>query len=256
MVRKVIYSYKILDKYWKERNEAFFSLAKLSVTLAKRFYTTVLYCDKATEAEFKKRGIVFDEIVYLSSLRQVNENNYGLAKILAMQEQTEPYLIIDLDTLLFEPILSNHSITYGYKEADPSKEWGAKYIKQYYLDPYQNFKQDIKIDLDWTVFPSNSLVMVQNPYIVTDSYNKILELIGKDYLKSTVQFYEQMLLYAYLQHENVDVGFIYNNPPVVEQEDLYKVNQALSKKFAHFDYYYRQPSCEILVRELAKKFVS
>lgn len=255
MVKRVIYSYKILDKYWKERNDAFYTLARLSVTLAKKHYHTVLYCDKATEAAFKRKGIEFDEIVYLTSLRQVNENNYGLAKILAMQEQTEPYIIIDLDTLLFEPIFSNHSITYGYKEADPSKEWGAKYIKEYYLDPYQNFKEDIEVELDWTTFPSNSLVMVQNPYIVADAYAKILKLIGKDYQRSTVQFYEQMLLYAYLKDEKVDIGFIYENPPVTEQQGLYKVNQALSQKFAHFDYYYRQPSCEILVRELTKIFV-
>lgn len=256
MVTRVIYSYKILHKYWKEKNDLFFTLAKLSVALAKKHYTTVLYCDRGTESVFKKKGIEFDEVIFLPSLKEVNEDNYGLAKILAMQEQTQPYIIIDLDTLLFQPIYSNHTITFGYKEADPSKEWGMNYIREYYLDPYQNFKNKIDIKLDWTVFPNNSVVMVQNPYIVSNVFDKILNIVGKDYKQSTVQFYEQMLLYAYLKDLEVDIGFLYETPPVIEQEDPYELDKVLSKKFAHFDYYHRQPSCEPLIRELSKNFVS
>lgn len=256
MVKKVIYSYKILHKYWKEKNDLFFTLAKLSVNLAKKHYTTVLYCDKGTDYVFKSKGIEFDEVVYLPALKEVNEDNYGLAKILAMQEQTEPYMIIDLDTLLFEPIFSNHTVTYGYKEADPSKEWGVSYIKEYYLDPYQNFKDQVDVKLDWTTFPNNSLVMVQNPYIVTEIYNKILKIIGTEYKQSTVQLYEQMFLYAYLKDCGVDIGFLYDNPPVIEQEEDYEIQNVLSKKFAHFDYYHRQPSCGTLIKILQKKLVS
>lgn len=255
MVKKAIYSYKNIKKYWKQPTDVFYNLAKFSVELTKRHYTTVLYCDKPTHKLFTSKGIEFDEVIYLDTLKQVNENNYGMSKILAMMEQTEPYIILDLDTLLFEPIETPHSITYGYKEGEPEKISGKEYINEYYLRPYTNLKNRIDIDLDWTTFPNNSLVVVKNPFIVREIYEKILKIVDGDYLMTTVQLYEQQLLYNYLKLYNVDIGFLYETQPVGEQTDLYDVNMALSKKFAHLDYYFRQPSCEILIRDLQKKLL-
>lgn len=253
MINRAIYSYKIIDDYWKGQSDTFFELARLSVKLAKRQYKNVVfYTDRKTEKKFKEYGIVFDEVVYLNSLKDVNEHTYGLAKIYAMMEQYEPYVILDFDTLVFEPIETSHTITYGYKEGEPENIGGKEYINNYYLKPYQNLRHKIDIPLDWLVFPNNSFVAVKNPFIVKNAYIKIMDIMKDDLdnQNSTVQFYEQCLLYNYLSHYKTDIGFLYEFAPFSEYLEKYDINTALSKKFIHLDFYFRQPKSEILIKEL------
>lgn len=250
MITRAIYSYKILDDYWKGQSDTFYTLAKLSLKLAKRYYKTVLYCDRITDKKFRENGLIFDEVIILNSLREVNSKNYGLSKIYAMMEETEPYVILDLDTLIFEPINTTHTITYGYKEVEPEKISNKNYVNEYYLDSYNNFKDKIGFELDWLTFPNNSLVVVNNPFIVKEIYQKILKIIDGDYSKTTVQFYEQFLLYNYLKEYKVDVGFLYEFAPFSEFLDKYDVTNAIAKKFIHLDFYFRQPNSEKFIQEL------
>lgn len=250
MIKKAVYSYKLIDDYWKGQSETFYKLARLSLKLAKRHYKTVLYCDRRTDRNFKENDLYFDEVVILNSLRDVNEHTYGLAKIYAMMEQNEPYIMLDLDTLIFEPIITPHTITYGYKEGEPENIAGTRYINNYYLNSYEEFKDRIDIQLDWLTFPNNSLVAVNNPFIVKKMYEKILKIMNGDWTKSSVQFYEQFLLYNYLHYYKTDIGFLYEYSPFAEQLESYDINNALAKKFVHLDFYFRQPKSHILIDEI------
>ena len=260
MITRAIYSYTIIDNYWKGQSDLFFKLAKLSVKFAKRHYKDVaFYTDRKTEKKFREYGIEFDEVVYLPELKGVNEHSYGLAKIYAMQAQNEPYVILDFDTLLFENIQTPHTITYGYKEGEPEVIGGKEYINRYYLEPYQHMRDKIDIPLDWLTFPNNSFVAVKNPFLVKNIYNKILDIMKDDLDKqtTTVQFYEQCLLYNYLAHYKTDIGFLYEYAPFPEHASEYNINLALAKKMIHMDFYFRQPLSEGLLDEIeeATKFV-
>jgi len=252
---KVIYSYKILNKYWKRHSEDFFTLAKLSSSLSRKFYKTTLYTDKYTADIFAKKGILFDEVILLESLKQVTENNYGLAKILAMQEQRDPYIIIDLDTLLFEPVDTCSSITYGYNEVSPDTLVGNKYIYEKYIKFHSLFKDSLPLDLykiDWTIFPNNSLVAVNKPELVTHIYNDILRILDKRYLETSVQIYEQKLLYDYLKDYGVDIKFIYKRPPVLEMQVMdYRLEEIVAKKFIHLDFYFRKKGSKDLIKKIS-----
>jgi hypothetical protein len=247
---RAIYAYKHLDKFWKEPSKDFYTLAKLSTLLAARHYVTTLYTDEFTHEIFKKEGVEFDEVIYLPSLEIVTENNYGMSKVLAMMEQTEPYIILDLDTLIFEPITSDSTVTYGYKEGETDKVEGIHYIQKYYLNSYERYKHKIDLTIDWSIYPNNCLVAVKNPFIIREIYTKVLEIIDNDYFNSTVQFYEQKLLYDFLVSYDTDIRFLYERTPVPEKESMYEVMDVVTKKFAHLDYYFRQPNCVKLLPKL------
>ena len=251
---RVIYSYKILKKYWKNHSDDFFTLAKLSSALSTRLYDTTLYTDTDTSLLFKQKGIEFNNVVILDSLNQVTENNYGLAKILAMQEQTEPYIILDLDTLLFEPINFSNTITYGYKEISPDTLVGVDYIQEQYIKFFNLFKDGLKINtqkIDWSTYPNNSLVQVNNPTLISNIYQDILKILNGRFLQSSVQYYEQKLLYDYLADYNVDINFIYPKPPIMEMQlEEYRIQDIIAKKFVHLDFYFRQEQSKQIVKEL------
>lgn len=253
MITRAIYSYKLIENYWKGQSDEFFKLAALSVKLAKRHYRNVaFYTDRKTERKFKEYGIEFDEVIYLDSFKNVNEHTYGLSKIYAMMEQVEPYVILDFDTLLFENIQTSHTITYGYKEGEPENIGGTRYINRYYLQPYEELKDKIDIQLDWLIFPNNSFVAVKNPFLVKRIYEKILDIVKPhlDNPKNTVQFWEQCLLYNYLAYYKTDIGFLYEYAPFPEHTSEYDVNLALAKKMIHMDFYFRQPKSDKLVDEI------
>lgn len=253
MITRAIYSYTLIDNYWKGQSDEFFKLAKLSVKLAKRHYRDVaFYTDRKTERKFKEHGIEFDEVIYLPEMKDVNEHSYGLAKIYAMMKQIEPYVILDFDTLLFENIQTSHTITYGYKEGEPEVIGGKEYINRYYLEPYQHMRNKIDIPLDWLTFPNNSFVAVKNPFLVKNIYEKILDIMKDDLDKqtTTVQFYEQCLLYNYLAYYKTDIGFLYEFAPFPEHASEYNINLALAKKMIHMDFYFRQPKSIQLIDEI------
>lgn len=260
MITRAIYSYTILNDYWKGQSDDFFELAALSVKLAKRHYKNVaFYTDRKTEKKFKEYGIEFDEVIYLPEMKDVSEHTYGLAKIYAMMKQITPYVILDFDTLVFENIQTPHTITYGYKEGEPENIAGVKYINRYYLQPYEELKDKIDIPLDWLTFPNNSFVAVKNPFLVKNIYEKILNIMKNDMDNplNTVQFWEQCLLYNYLAYYKTDIGFLYEYAPFPEHSAEYDLNLALAKKMVHIDFYFRQSKSIELIKQIeeATKYV-
>jgi hypothetical protein len=244
MSSKLIYSYIFLKNFWKGHSTEFFKLAKLSVELSKRYYDEVImYTTKESEVIFNKNGIYFDTVKYFTDTSNITEHSYGLPKIKAMIDQKDPYIIIDLDVLLFEKINSHNTITYGYSEVNKISSIDKDYINKYYHQPYKHIEDKINFELEWGVFPSNSLVVVNNPIIVSHAYKEILKLIDNvDFRKPnplTVQFYEQFLLYNYLLNCKVDMGILYDQNPFHILTSNCETELLISKKFGHMDMYNR-----------------
>lgn len=259
-----------MEQFWKPKDEYFWNLAKLSVEYSNKFYTTVLYSDKRTYDIFTSKGIVFDEWVDMSKeFHKITIHNYSMAKIESMIRQTTPYVVLDLDILLFEKIHSPHSVTFGFKEVDTTsidtlhaKGSHLDYINEYYKKYYDRFRNnvvDTPVDFDWCVFPNNSIVIVNNPHIVSEVYQYILNLLGDDIYKIpptyTAQFYEQFLFYNYLKYYNTDIGFIYDktpNPKFDKKENDFK--HLYSNKFLHLESYDKDSDMRSVIDYLKKQW--
>lgn len=245
MSKRAIYSYIFLNNFWKGHPDVFFDLAKLSVNLAKKHYDDViLYTNRDSEIIFQNHGITFDKIEYISDFDDITEYSYGLSKIKAMIDQTDPYVILDLDTLVFERINTTHTVSYGYTETKLKDVSDFNYINEYYITPYNNIHERIDVNLRWDTFPNNSFVDINNPIIVNRAYEKILDIIdGIDFTTDnelTVQFYEQFLLFNLLNNWDVDVGFLYSHNTFSSFDfNDGDIDYLISKKFIHIDSYHK-----------------
>jgi hypothetical protein len=258
---KAVFAYKILENFWKPRDDYFFKLAKVSVDYASNLYPTVLYSDKNTFDILKQNNIIFDEFVDCTEFFSiVQANTYALPKVLVMSIINYPYIMLDLDTILFEKINTSHSVTFGYKEVDLSENYPLhthkkvlEYISIYYEKPFEHFttfNQKVLKSYDWSVMPSNSLVIVNNPNLVMDLYKKIIKLINGKYEFYTVQFYEQFLFYNFLNEYKADFGFVYDSTPSPEEEKIDKIENIYSFKFLHLDKYFKSNHQKKLIDNL------
>lgn len=260
---KVVFAYKILRNFWKPRDEYFFKLAKVSVDFAKKLYPTVLYSDKNTYEIFKSNGIIFDEFVDSTKLfNTVEANTYALPKVLVMSQIDYPYIMCDLDTILFERINTTNSVTFGYKEVDISTKYPLsthkkvlEYVEEYYERPFNYFTtyhKDIIKSYNWDIMPSNSLVVVNNPNLVKDIYKKIIKLLDGKYEFYTVQFYEQFLFYNFLLDYKSDIDFIYESTPSSEEDEIDNFKNLFSFKFLHLDKYFQSDNQKKLIDNFLK----
>ena len=272
---KAIYSYKILDRFWKKRTEDFFKLAKVSVEYSKKLYPTVLYTDNYSKSVFDKNGVIFDEYVVDDSLfKDVNEHTYGLSKFVIFENENNPYISLDLDTILFQKIYSDKSIVYGYKEIDfkesfydslklespndQQKQFHMDYTEKYYWKYFMLMDEEFSKRklLHYTdTYPSNSLIVVNNPSLMRECSLMVRELVNKSYRKFTVQFYEQYLLYALLRNYKASIGFLHKKTPIIDLKEEYRLPQLLRYKFLHLDTYDRSPEVMDLVNTLNDRLV-
>ena len=249
---KVIFTYKILDSFWKPKDQCFWDVAKLAVDQANKFYSTVLYADKFTYRKFKSKGLLFNEFVDSTELlEQVTEHTYGMAKMLVMMEQDSPYIMLDLDTVLFSNISTNKHIAYGYKEVNTANKKEIKnkileveYLEEYYKRSFDIFKSkyDFKLkNIDWDSYPSNSLIIVNSPKLIAEAVKKILGTLKEEVNIVppiyTVQFYEQFLLYNLLREYKIKVDFLYQSNPGFDLTVDNSLMEIFTFKFLHLDRY-------------------
>lgn len=245
---KAIFSFKKLKTdHYKPIDDNFFKLAKLSVELAKKYYHTEFYGDDESYKLFEEKGIQFDSVVILDSIQNYNGDITSYAKLMAMIEQTEPYMCLDFDTLLFEKIETKSTISFGYPEIvdyslhnillkDDFIEY-VKYVNQYYkrhLIKYKNKLSDLSnVYLD--TIPNYSLFIVKNPILVTNILKDIFERFEESELEEMgAMFIEQYLIYCYLKNLNVDCNYIYTNTIT----DIDNKLNTFSNKFHHYiDYH-------------------
>src|SRR5210317_127689 len=95
---------------------------KLSVQSANKFYKTELFCDSEGARLMKINEIPFKKITVVDWLDNFKIQNWGLAKLKTMEQQTTPYIHIDLDVVVLEKFKkTNYDITWGYYEVDLSR---------------------------------------------------------------------------------------------------------------------------------------
>jgi hypothetical protein len=238
---EAIYSFKKIFNHFKPTNENFYRLAKISISLAKRYYKTKLYCDTQTFIEFKKNGLVFDEVVILKELEEYNGKLYCIPKINAMLNQTEPYVMLDFDSLIMEKLESTHTITYGYYEVDLinniSNNAHMSWINEGYLEPFSKIKdlytQHELNMFDWRQFPNTSLIMVKNPYLVRTIFNKIFSRIEMPIVEeTTTTLIEQFLLHQHVRMFGTDYG-VFTDGPIDSTNNLMETMH--TKKYLHLD---------------------
>lgn len=240
---KAIFAFNKVNYHYKPINDDFLRLAKLSVKSAKKYYKTKFYGDRQSYEYFKKNEILFDDVTIISD-NEISKyyNIYSISKIYGMIYETEPYIILDFDVVLFEKLESNKSITYGQPELVIEEDVALKqlmwaydsyinpfntHLKEYYLNELEDFR--------WKVYPSFCVMIVNNPMFVSSSYIDIFKRIPERVVhKITPTLLEQLLLHQYVNYFNVDYNFFMEHNYHNKNQDFGNI-KLISKKFIHLN---------------------
>lgn len=238
---KVIYAFKKMDYHYKPLNDDFIRLAKLSVKSAKKYYKTKFYCDEESLKLFNDNDIFFDEVVLLDSFIDDYPNQYSISKMYAMMNETEPYVLLDFDVVLFEKLESTHTITYGHPEIEIDKPYinldGLMWVYDFYIRPFNDhikhyYTHDELIKFNWMTYPSFCVVMVKNPLVFNVIFKTIFNLLSiEDVSKITPTLLEQFLSHQYVIKHNVDYGFLTSN--TYNNDDEFNPTELITKKYVH-----------------------
>lgn len=265
---KVIYAFKDYNGYhYKPIDDRFFELARTSVQLASLPYKTEFYCDEKSKKLFEDQNINFDNVIVLDSIQNYNGPITSMSKILAMMEQEEPYMMLDFDTLLFQPIQRTHTIQYAYGEMtnlhyndmmnyDMSEY--LKHLNDYYKVHYHEYKDRFPHDfkLSDSVSPNHSVVLVENPILVREIYQEVFTIFTKDELDSfSPMFLEQFLLFHYIHNLGVDYKFIQSDPFVNFSPNEHSIH-LLKHKFLHWLEYHKCKSFGKKIKHIQSLFLN
>lgn len=210
-MNRVIFPFKTFP-YWEpphKKDPAFWEVATLAVNQANKFYETILVCDEYTKEYFGDK-LPFSKIEICKSIEEYNGKSFAIPKILAMLDQTEPYIMLDLDSILFKSLPNYENITFGFPEVDFTKPFISIEVLNHVMTCYG--KQD-ELDLvqkgspeemvfSFNQIPNCSLVYVPTPETVTEIYNQILEEHKEVIEKVSPMMVEQFLIIQYLKHYN------------------------------------------------------
>lgn len=240
-----VYAYTQRLKHYKPLNDDFVRLAKLSVKSTKKHYKTKLYCDEQSLEFFNENDIFFDEVVMVNGLVDDYPTIFSFSKIFAMLHETEPYILLDFDVVLFEKLTPIHTITYGHPEVQINHRYigldTLLYTYDRYLKPFNDHIRKYFNDydfsrIDWLMYPSFCLVMVQNPKLISEIYNDILNQIPKeDITNITSELFEQFLCHQKIVKHNVDYGFLSADHYNVNDNSELVLIDLLSKKYVHLN---------------------
>jgi hypothetical protein len=238
-----IYAFKEFPNHYKPLCDNFYELAKLSIISAKKYYKTVLYCDNETNQKFNDNGLFFDEVIILDKIENYDGRLYCTPKIFAMLEQDEPYVMLDFDSVIIEPITSNHSISYGYFEVDLINNCDDDIIEWYYHSYITPFRENLKqyftkkemLLFDWNRVPNFSLMLINNPHIIKHIFNSIINRIPLEVMeRCTPTLVEQFLCFQFLTILSIDNGPLINQMYGWDLDNVEHIEQNfLFKKYTH-----------------------
>ena len=210
-IKKVIFPYKIFPG-WKlphESDSSFLDLAELAIEQAKKYYEVVLVADKLTITYFGNNDLLdkFSKVEESVGIENYKGQSYGVPKMLAMMEQTEPYIMLDFDSILLKELPDVSDITFGFPDVDFTKESITEGMINYCFNVYYNKKEIDMVKallpenyyLDWKKLPNSSLVMVPDPNVITNVYVQILENFESIIEIISPMLTEQFLLAQYLR---------------------------------------------------------
>lgn len=261
---KAIYSFKKLKtQHYKPIDENFFKLAKLSVELAKKYYKIEFYGDVESYKLFEDRGITFDKINLLDTIEKYNGDITSYSKLMAMMNESEPYICLDFDTLLFQGIDTISTITFGYPEIvdyslenilskDDVYEY-VNYIQQYYKRHLVKYKDRLfnLSNLYLNTIPNYSLLVVKNPTIIKNILKDIFNKFNTDELEEMgAMFIEQYLIYCYLKNYKVECNYIYTNTITNIDNEI----NTFSNKFHHYIDYHVDKNFNSNIKMIANSY--
>lgn len=217
-MNRVIFPFKLFPGWDKpeDKDPAFWELADLVVTQANKFYQTVLVCDEYTKSYFEGK-LPFNKIEISKGIREYEGNSYCIPKLKAIIEQTEPYIMLDLDSVLLKPLPTYLNIAFGFAEINMFHPGGVTegtlqntfnlYFQKHELDKIKTNLPGNMV-LKWDKIPNSSLVYVPEPQVLSDIYSEILE----DHLEAIEEvspmMVEQFLVIQYLNHSNHRVNWV------------------------------------------------
>jgi hypothetical protein len=254
-----IYSFKKFDGHYKPINDDFLRLAKLSVKSAKKYYKTRFYSDQESFDFFTENGIIFDEFVLMGDFVNNFPSQVTISKIYAMMKETEPYIMLDFDVVLFEKLESKNTITYGHPEVEITYDYvgldSLMYTYDYYLKPFNDhirkyFNDDEILKMDWIRYPSFCVMMVKTPLLIRNIYKNIFNKISIE----DIEIIPPMLLEQFLCHQEIvknktDFGFLSNNHYINGDEVIFNEMDMISKKYVHLNINNKKIKDEIIYLE-------
>jgi hypothetical protein len=182
---------------------------RLSVQAANKFYNTYVYCDTASAKLFRLNQIPFSKIISVDWLDKYDFPNWGLAKLETMLNQTEPYIHIDLDTIITKELnIPTTDISWGYAEVDFNSSINEDKLSHHLIDyVYNNYLKIAKkyedcSKFDYLKIVNASLIIVKKPYpirdVITELHSRIV--LYRNILSSKINmFIEQFLFYQLIK---------------------------------------------------------
>ena len=222
---KAIYAFKTFKEYehYKPHDRTFYQIARLSVGITSKFYQTKLYCDRKSLEMFDYYGVKFDEVQILDEIENYEGTITAMPKVIAMMEQTEPYILVDMDCILLQKIPNVSTIQFGYPEThqiflhsylDDNLDNYVEYLNKYYKKPWNKYRDRFNdwFEVDPESSPNNCVVVVNSPYMVREIYKDILSKFTDEELEDVgPMFIEQFLFHLYLKNYKVDTSYIHTS---------------------------------------------
>jgi hypothetical protein len=197
---KIVYSY--IPHNYVEGQERFLPkkiayVLMLSVLQARKLYKDVeLYTNPEQAKFFKRLGIPFTRIDTLV-LEHENANCPSIPKLKTYAAQTQPFIHIDLDTVLFEkvPIAKNRPVLFAHSDFGGGVDYSClNSIYTSYINPLTEAKDQLPdfytSNYDHAELPNMNTVVVQDVELfknatqrALDSYYKVKDIIDADYMR-------------------------------------------------------------------------
>lgn len=264
---EAVYSFKKFEHY-KPFDTLFFDIARVSVASAKEHYSTVLYTDTAGANLFAENKIDFDKVVILPEIEEYLGFSYCMPKVLTMISRIDPYVHLDFDTILYSKLEYREPVVFAFPEVsiDNTTTWQTyhhiytNYVDNYItnLEPLLSPKQ--KQLIDWTIFPSNCVLIVNNPKIVSRVYEYLLNtFIPQSVIeKLNPAVVEQFLFASILKNFKVNFKFIQNintlHPEYFSNLSEFEQSMYLgTQEFIHLVFYGHAPEVAYKLIDLQAK---
>lgn len=139
---KIIHTFYPIEDNLTYDMEKILLYSKKSVNSVLNFYDEViLYTTKEFQKLVIGYGIPYTEInTELFTEYDVKITNYSIPKLIVYSSQTEPYIHIDFDVLMFRKIENDNDIFFGYMDYDFNNETDdqlSEFMTSYYVDDYK-----------------------------------------------------------------------------------------------------------------------
>lgn len=236
---KIVYSYVPYTNPQGLMEDHLIGMLYLGVLKCRQFYEKVeIYTTPTIANQIKKLKIPFtkiDDVV----LRGEKSKCPSIPKLKTYSAQTEPYIHIDIDVILFTPVLFNPHIPVSFAHPDLYQPKLQDFVvnsslQEAYLEPLLSnllpsyYKKNVKLDN----IPNMNTVVVQDPVFFKKCVDKSLKLYeeNEDYFNSNYYKFctiEQLSIYAELieQHPNYQKLFSNRDCFLHEGEPLTYTNQ-------------------------------